>query len=190
MKKLLLIFLMAFGVCIFAEEALLNGGFEDWTGELPAHWNAVYIDANGNVTSDDPATIWSFSKETSDVKEGSNALKITLASSQWTYRYPLLSDPITKAADDTYTLSGWVKGPSSNTRIYFFTSDDGNTWVNTYIGGPTSDSTSWTNYTTGAKAITAPYIAVGLHCISAGDHYFDGLSVEISAADVDDWDMY
>lgn len=170
-------------------EYIVNGDFEDWTGDYPEEWTLLNANADGDINPDVDVTVI---KETEDVIKGSNALKISVSTNPDPYRYTMLSNSFPGDRAD-YILHYWGKGAWA--RMYYFEShDDGTTWVSTWHGA-FAGTAVWTEVMDAPYNPQVPLLAVATHVFSPGDNLFDNVSVTASTeSDIpthaSSWDLF
>lgn len=175
------------------KENIVNGGFETWAGTYPDGW--YFFDADQNGAQNTVSNI-AVEKETTDPFAGANALKVTFTLDDYTYRYSMRSEGFSPNSEE-FIL--WFRGKGGeDVRMYYFTSNNGTTWVTTAHGVFSDSSASAWNE--GQDAPWSPnsgalYFCVATHKFINGAGWWDEVSVTSStykpllSADTM-WDLY
>lgn len=175
------------------DSLILNGDFEDWTGEIADEWVLLYGHADGTVDPEPAAVII---KETTAPFSGSNALGIYHEANPDPYRYIVRSNAFDGRRTD-YIL--WYAGKGGGfCRFYYLYSEDGETWVSTWRGiFSNSTVANWNEVIDSPYTPATPYnyLAVATHFYGTGYLYWDAVSVTATGlmdpTSVGDfWDLY
>lgn len=173
-------------------ETLFTSDFESWDGLVPDGWNLVDIDGGGEI---DPSPDREIAIETDEPFGGvGSSLRLTYPTNPNPYRYTFLSDTFESDRTD-YLITAALRATTSFGRIYIFTSQDGDTWVNSFQGLEPGTGNAWGYYISDPLNIgVQPYAAIATHFFNPGTFWVDDVIVtsaeEVIETSNPTWDLY